>query len=67
MATPPLLVSEVCKIAWQQAGWPLKAMGFEQWQQLAELVQGKRGAPSILPGNIDARRERHELILESRG
>jgi tRNA(Ile)-lysidine synthase len=64
-ATPPLLVREVCKFAWQQAGWPLQAMGFEEWKQLEELVHENRREPADLPGNIRARRDAHKLLLES--
>jgi tRNA(Ile)-lysidine synthase len=63
---PPLLVREVCRLAWQEAGWPMQAMGFEAWQQLAELVQGERGAAVSLPGNIRARRDLSTLVLEVR-
>jgi tRNA(Ile)-lysidine synthase len=63
-ATPPLLVREVCKLAWQQAGWPLQAMGFEEWQQLEELIHEKRMEPVDFPGNIRARRDAHQLLLE---
>jgi tRNA(Ile)-lysidine synthase len=62
----PLLTRDVCKIAWQQAGWPLQAMGFAEWQQLAELVHAERDSPLTLPGDIRARRENQSLILESR-
>jgi tRNA(Ile)-lysidine synthase len=65
-AMPPLLAREVCKIAWQQAGWPLQAMGFDEWQQLAEFIHAERDSPLNLPGSILAHRENHTLILESR-
>ena len=51
---PPLLVRELCKAAWSAAGWPLQSMGFDQWQQLAELVQGAAATPVDLPGGIHA-------------
>jgi tRNA(Ile)-lysidine synthase len=62
--TPPLLAREVCRVAWGQAGWPMQAMGFEAWQQLAELIRGQRQSAVNLPGNIRGRRERDTLILE---
>jgi tRNA(Ile)-lysidine synthase len=52
---PTLMVREVCREAWREANWPLQAMGFDQWQQLASLVAGNGGEPQIsLPGNIRA-------------
>lgn len=61
----PLVVREVCKGAWSGANWPLQAMGFAEWQQLAELVQGlsDRSAAN-LPGNVRSRREKNVLVLE---
>ena len=53
--TPPLMVREVCRTAWREANWPLQAMGFDQWQQLALLVAGNDRQPQIcLPGGIQA-------------
>ena len=64
----PLLVREVCKVAWSSANWPLQAMGFDEWQQLAERVLSKESLlPINLPGNICARREANFLILEAFG
>ena len=64
----PLIIREVCKIAWSDVGWPLQAMGFDQWQQLADLVRGDGELPALnLPGNIRARRDRRHLILEPLG
>jgi tRNA(Ile)-lysidine synthase len=59
---PSLLVREVCKAAWSMANWPLQAMGFDEWQQVAELVQ-RADAPTInLPGGLHARR--HDGVVE---
>lgn len=64
----PLLLREVCKIAWTRANWPLQAMGFEEWQELAERMLSKEClSPINLPGNIFARREVNFLILEASG
>lgn len=63
----PLIVGEVCRSAWKLAGWPLQAMGFQEWQQLAAMVRGDEGmSPINLPGNVYARRESDSLILERR-
>lgn len=63
---PNLLVREVCKTAWKEAGWPLQAMGFDEWQQLAVLLQ-HRGEfrPVCLPGGVRAHRKDQFLILRS--
>jgi tRNA(Ile)-lysidine synthase len=61
---PQSVVREVARIAWQQTGWPLQAMGFEQWQQLAELIANVRSPSINLPGNIRARREGDVLVVE---
>jgi tRNA(Ile)-lysidine synthase len=62
---PSILIREVCRSAWKAAGWPQQAMGFVQWQQLADLVCGDVDSPSVhLPGNIRVRREASHLILE---
>jgi tRNA(Ile)-lysidine synthase len=60
---PPLLVREVCKAAWQQARWPLQAMGFEHWQRLVELVCCAESAPLDLPGGVHAQRRGDTLKL----
>ena len=60
-----LVIREVCKIAWNSAAWAQQSMGFDQWQQLADLVRGNSDLPAvILPGNIRAWRENHHLILD---
>jgi tRNA(Ile)-lysidine synthase len=65
---PAIIVREVCKVAWNDARWPLQAMGFDEWQSLAELANGKCAQKSVnLPEDIGARRERSLLVLEFRG
>jgi tRNA(Ile)-lysidine synthase len=67
IGTPPAIVRTVCRIAWQQAGWPLQEMGFEAWQTLAELALDRRTSPIVLPGNIRASRKQHHVLLEAHG
>jgi tRNA(Ile)-lysidine synthase len=63
---PPLVLRELCKRAWTQAGWPLQAMGFAEWDQLAELLVVADGARSInLPGGVRAVRRGQQAILET--
>jgi tRNA(Ile)-lysidine synthase len=63
--TPLTLVREVCRAAWRDAGWPMQAMGFDEWQAIAELAQGKRDAPISLPGGARARREKDAVLLDA--
>jgi tRNA(Ile)-lysidine synthase len=62
---PLLLVREVFKVAWQQAGWPLQAMGFDEWQQLAAMAMVDQPTATVnLPGDVRARRAGHQLVLQ---
>jgi tRNA(Ile)-lysidine synthase len=62
---PPLIVRTVCKIAWQRSHWPRQAMGYDQWQQLAALVEGETHMPTVnLPGNVHARRDGDVITLD---
>jgi tRNA(Ile)-lysidine synthase len=63
----PIVVSEVCRIAWAQAGFPLQSMGFDRWQQLSDLANGPPNVASVnLPGNIQAARDGSWLVLGAR-
>jgi tRNA(Ile)-lysidine synthase len=65
---PPIIVREVFKLAWREAGWPLQSMGFDEWQQLASLASGGNSRVVInLPGNIRARFQSGRIILDSPG
>jgi tRNA(Ile)-lysidine synthase len=67
LSQPRLMVCEVFKTAWQHAGWPLQAMGFHQWNQLAELVNRTGYVNGLnLPGDVLARYEAQFLVLERR-
>jgi tRNA(Ile)-lysidine synthase len=56
-----VLVRETLRVIWSRAGWPLKRMGYREWQRLAELVTD--GTATNLPGQIDARRRGSLLVL----
>ena len=61
---PMLIYRELCRRAWTTNGWPLQAMGFEQWQKLARLaVAAPESWPIILPGEIRAERRGEQLVL----
>lgn len=65
---PAIIVREVCKAAWEEARWPLQAMGYREWQLLAAMASGESGKKSLnLPENVGARREGSHLHLEARG
>lgn len=55
---------------WQQKQWPLQAMTFQKWQQLAEFAassQEKGQPPKLtLPGNISASRDEDQITLIKR-
>ncbi|MFO0788922.1 MAG: tRNA lysidine(34) synthetase TilS [Pirellulales bacterium] len=64
----PLVVREVCKLAWKEAGWPLQSMGFSEWQLLASLIAGdSANSRANLPGNVAACRWMDDLVVECRG
>lgn len=61
-----LLVRELCKCAWTHSGWPLQNMGFDQWRQVAELIQSAATTGSInLPAGVRAER-RGEIVYLAR-
>jgi len=67
------LVREALLLAWQRQGWPLQAMGFAQWDELAGLALGDTATgfdgptPSstkkIFPGEVTVAREQKRLVL----
>jgi tRNA(Ile)-lysidine synthase len=73
IATGPLtcahryLVREALIAAWRIQGWPMQAMGYEQWELLATLatdpVTPGNGLKRVLPGEIVAERSGNHLIL----
>lgn len=60
----PFLVREVCKRAWQLAGFPLRDMGYDQWQQLAGMVLAGNRTAVMLPGGVRA--EANDRVLSLR-
>jgi len=63
-ALPPAVVREVLIVLWNDLNWPQQEMGFDHWNQLAEMTQA---APAEkrreLPGNIVAVRHENDLRL----
>ena len=63
-AQPRHLVREVLLYVWRRQGWPLAAMGFDQWNSLAELL----AAAAHLPHDDSLRRTFPGAVLaEVRG
>ena len=46
---PRYAIRELLMTIWRRQGWPMQAMGFAQWDLLAELASGCRGASPELP------------------
>lgn len=61
---PRAVVREACVLLWMAQGWPLREMGFERWEELADLIQADSGATTF-PGGIAARRQRDRLMLQT--
>jgi hypothetical protein len=56
------LVAEMFRAVWRREGWALDAMGFENWQLLAEILAGERTAWEF-PGRVRVRRVRNVLQI----
>jgi tRNA(Ile)-lysidine synthase len=64
-AQPPLMVCEVLRSAWRQAGLGEQAMTRREWMQLARLVQPSDAAALNLPGGMHASREGDMLVVRA--
>lgn len=62
---PRYVVRELLVAAWRRRQWPEQAMGFAQWEELAELVQATVCGPLLttLPGGFRVCREGELLII----
>ena len=69
-AEPPHLVREVLRHVWRRQGWPLAAMGFAEWNALAEMIlaatrdASTRPPKRMFPGAIAVEVNGGELRLE---
>ena len=57
------LVRELLIALWRKAGWPLQAMGLNEWQSLLELLREPKAAAKTLPGGVVAKKEGGKLSL----
>ncbi|HEX2477461.1 MAG TPA: tRNA lysidine(34) synthetase TilS [Lacipirellulaceae bacterium] len=63
---PMIVTREVCRAAWREAGWPMQAMGFDEWQAIAELVLQQRSTPVNLPDGLQARCVDEMVVIAAR-
>ncbi|MCE9605220.1 MAG: tRNA lysidine(34) synthetase TilS [Planctomycetia bacterium] len=61
---PRYLVREVLTTAWNAAGLPLQAMGFDEWEALADLaLNGNTAAKRMFPGGVMVERVGARLVI----
>ena len=66
---PPHLVREVLRHVWQKQGWPLGAMGFDEWNAVAEMASIAEKVPpgesrrKVFPGAILAEATNGQMRL----
>jgi tRNA(Ile)-lysidine synthase len=66
---PRYLVRELLVAAWRRQGWPEQAMGFDEWESLADLLLSpdpRTGTLRVLPGSIAVARRGDLFVLERR-
>jgi tRNA(Ile)-lysidine synthase len=63
-ALPRHLVREVFRLAWTREGWPMRAMGYQEWDQLAAVAAGEVVAVD-LPGRIRAQARERVVVMGS--
>jgi tRNA(Ile)-lysidine synthase len=51
---------------WKQQCWPLQAMGYDQWERLADMISKGQPSADVLPGNIEARLTTQQVLRLSR-
>ena len=60
------LLRELFAVLWRREGWPLQAMGFDEWDRLAGLALDpplEKSRKTTLPGAIRAERTAGQLLL----
>ena len=63
---PPYIACELLMAVWQHQAWPLQAMGYDQWQSLAQMLLAAEPAVStkqIFPGRVAAETTEEGLQL----
>jgi tRNA(Ile)-lysidine synthase len=64
-SVPRPLVRELFVRIWREQPWPQQAMGFAEWEALAEMAVGGAAVARDFPGGVHAQR-REELLLLTR-
>jgi tRNA(Ile)-lysidine synthase len=58
------LVRELLLMVWRRQGWPMKSMGFVQWNSLADMAMAPPGScKQVFPGEITAQQRGGQLLL----
>lgn len=60
---PRVVLRELFVSLWEQQSWPQQAMGFDQWDVLADAANGRGPSRCQLPDGIDVSREGQMLRL----
>jgi tRNA(Ile)-lysidine synthase len=69
VSRPRHMVREVLMTAWRGMGWPLQSMGFEEWDQLAEMLLAPplpspaAAVARVFPGGVQAKKPGESLVL----
>lgn len=58
---PAYLVREMFRLLWRRQNWPQQAMGYEQWNRLADVVTSRKTI--TLPDRIEARYHAESLLV----
>ena len=70
---PPYLLRELLMTVWRRQGWPMQAMGFDQWDLLSGMVSPEGGGRSdalrkqMFSGSILVESTQQELLLQRAG
>ena len=57
------VIRELLAALWRRQGWPMQAMGFDQWELLADMVLAAGRQKRGFPGNVAAERVEDRLRL----
>jgi tRNA(Ile)-lysidine synthase len=60
---PRYLIRELLIRIWRDRGWPLQAMGFAQWDQLADMVSAGGPISRMFPGAVMVQRDDSTLCF----
>ena len=64
---PRYVVRELLVAVWRRQGWPEQAMGFDEWESLADLLLSpdpRTGTLRLMPGGVAVARRGDRFVLE---